>query len=60
MSGYFSRAWDNGAKIDPDANSRTALNNGKVKGNWQTLSANDCFNEFIKSYKEKNIQSFER
>ncbi|UTW61745.1 hypothetical protein KFE98_17300 [bacterium SCSIO 12741] len=33
MSGYFSRAWDNGAGVDPNAaNDRTALGDGSVKG----------------------------
>ncbi len=32
MRGYFSRAWNNGAAIDPDASSRTALGSGAVIG----------------------------
>lgn len=32
MRGYFSRAWDNGAAVDPDANNRTALGQGSVTG----------------------------
>ncbi|AUP80211.1 hypothetical protein [Flavivirga eckloniae] len=32
MRGYFSRAWDNGAKTDPDAANRTALGKGTVTG----------------------------
>ncbi|MBE0391979.1 hypothetical protein [Flavobacterium sp. PL002] len=32
MRGYFSRAWDNKAKIDTDATKRTPLGQGKVSG----------------------------
>jgi hypothetical protein len=32
MRGYFSRAWDNGSTIDPDAEKRTILGKGNVKG----------------------------
>lgn len=32
MRGYFSRAWDNKAKIDPDAANRTPLGQGKISG----------------------------
>jgi hypothetical protein len=32
MRGYFSRAWDNKAKIDTDATKRTALGGGKISG----------------------------
>lgn len=32
MRGYFSRSWDNGATIDPDAKSRKALGKSSVTG----------------------------
>ncbi|TPN85144.1 hypothetical protein [Aquimarina algicola] len=32
MRGYFSRVWDNGAKIDPDAANRSALGKSTIKG----------------------------
>ncbi|KFF05314.1 hypothetical protein [Flavobacterium reichenbachii] len=32
MRGYFSRAWDNKANIDTDANKRTALGQGQISG----------------------------
>ena len=40
VRGYFMRAWDNGAKIDPDAKQRKALGNqstneGDQVGTWQ-------------------------
>ncbi len=44
MRGYFSRAWNNGSSVDPDANKRTALNDpseeiGDVVGSLEE----DCF-----------------
>lgn len=32
MSGYFSRAWNNGANVDPDARDRKAVLKGNVNG----------------------------
>ncbi|MDO5970013.1 hypothetical protein Q4Q35_09340 [Flavivirga aquimarina] len=45
MRGYFSRAWDNGAKIDPDAANRTALGEGTVKGDNVGTVEEDEFKE---------------
>lgn len=43
MRGYFSRAWDNGAKADPDANSRTEPGTGIVKGDHVSTFEKDIF-----------------
>ena len=43
MSGYFSRAWNNGAKIDPDADQRT-LNGSNTKiGDYVGSFEQDAF-----------------
>jgi len=49
MSGYFSRAWDNGANIDPDASTRTALGNGKVTGDNVGTVEQDQFKQHLHS-----------
>lgn len=42
MRGYFSRAWDNGATTDPNADSRTALGDGSTTGdNVGTVEQDD-------------------
>jgi hypothetical protein len=43
MRGYFSRAWDNGAATDPDANSRTAPGTGTVTGDHVSTFEQDIF-----------------
>ncbi len=45
MRGYFSRAWDNGAKTDPDAATRTALGEGIVTGDNVGTVEEDEFKE---------------
>ena len=45
MRGYFSRAWDNGAKTDPDAANRTALGEGTVVGDNVGTVEEDEFKE---------------
>ncbi|MBJ6369276.1 hypothetical protein [Snuella sedimenti] len=45
MRGYFSRAWDNGATIDPDAANRTALGKGTVTGDNVGTVEEDEFKE---------------
>ena len=44
MSGYFSRAWDNGSNIDPDAESREPLGSGSTNdGDHVGTSEPDAF-----------------
>jgi len=43
MRGYFSRAWDNGSKNDPDADNRTPPGTGTVKGDHVSTFENDIF-----------------
>ncbi len=43
MGGYFSRAWDNGSGIDPDAGNRSAAGNGKIIGNHVSTVEKDIF-----------------
>jgi hypothetical protein len=44
VRGYFSRCWDNGANIDPDAANRKAFPNGELKGdNVGTLQEDEFF-----------------
>lgn len=45
MRGYFSRAWDNGAAIDPDAKSRKALGKSTVTGDHVGTLQEDEFLE---------------
>jgi microcystin-dependent protein len=47
MRGYFSRAWDNGAKTDPDAANRTALGQGTTTGDNVGTVEQDQFKEHI-------------
>lgn len=47
MRGYFSRAWDNGANIDPDATYRTALGQGKIEGDNVGTVEQDQFKEHV-------------
>jgi hypothetical protein len=47
MRGYFSRAWDNGAKNDPDAANRTALGEGTVTGDNVGTVEQDQFKEHV-------------
>ena len=42
MAGYFSRSWDNGAGMDPDADERTALG-GKTNGDHVGTVESDAF-----------------
>jgi hypothetical protein len=43
MGGYFSRAWDNGSGIDPDAKGRLPLQNGTIKGDKVSTLEEDIF-----------------
>jgi|GEM_PF-625264 len=43
MGGYFSRAWDNGSGVDPDANNRLALENGTITGDNVSTMEEDVF-----------------
>jgi hypothetical protein len=43
VRGYFSRAWDNGAETDPDANSRTTPGSGSIKGDHVSTLQKDQF-----------------
>ena len=43
MRGHFSRAWNNGADIDPDANNRTSPGNPDVKGDMVSTFQEDVF-----------------
>lgn len=43
MGGYFSRAWDNGSGIDPDAANRTSPGEGTVKGDKVSTLEKDIF-----------------
>lgn len=43
MRGYFSRAWDNGAKVDPDASGRTEPGTGTIKGDHVSTFEEDAF-----------------
>ncbi|MES2652402.1 MAG: hypothetical protein V4663_11720 [Bacteroidota bacterium] len=43
MRGYFSRAWDNGAQVDTDANTRTAPGTGTIKGDQVSTFEHDIF-----------------
>lgn len=43
MRGYFSRAWDNGAKVDTNADTRTAPGTGTVKGDHVSTFEKDIF-----------------
>lgn len=43
MGGYFSRAWDNGSAIDPDAANRTSPETGTIKGDHVSTLESDIF-----------------
>lgn len=43
MRGYFTRAWDNGAKVDPNASGRTAWGTGSVTGDHVGTVQPDAF-----------------
>ena len=43
MRGYFSRAWDNGAQVDTNADTRTAPGTGTVKGDHVSTFEQDIF-----------------
>lgn len=43
MRGYFSRAWDNGASVDPNANERTSPGTGIIKGDHVSTFEQDDF-----------------
>ncbi|AUC76394.1 hypothetical protein [Olleya sp. Bg11-27] len=43
MRGYFSRAWDNGATIDPNSRDRIAPGNGNITGNHVSTLQKDSF-----------------
>ena len=43
MGGYFSRAWDNGSGIDPDAGDRTKTGQGNRSGDHVSSSEKDIF-----------------
>jgi hypothetical protein len=43
MGGYFSRAWDNTAQVDPDADDRTAPGTGIISGNNVSTVQQDSF-----------------
>lgn len=43
MRGYFSRAWNNGAKADPDANNRTKPGTGTLTGDHVSTFEGDVF-----------------
>ncbi|MCT4581465.1 MAG: hypothetical protein N4A35_08620 [Flavobacteriales bacterium] len=43
MGGYFSRAWDNGSGIDPDAADRTSPEKGVIKGDNVSTLEKDIF-----------------
>ncbi|WP_338791989.1 hypothetical protein V9L05_17175 [Bernardetia sp. Wsw4-3y2] len=43
MRGYFSRAWNNGSTIDPDASKRTAPNSGTITGDHVSTFEEDIF-----------------
>ena len=54
MRGYFSRAWNNGSSIDPDAANRTPLGQGTIKGDHVSSVEND---EFLKHDHPLNFSS---
>ncbi len=43
MRGYFSRAWNNGAKVDPDAMNRKAPGTGTIEGDHVSTMEQDIF-----------------
>lgn len=43
MRGYFSRAWDNGATVDPNAADRTAPGTGTITGDHASTFEQDAF-----------------
>ena len=43
MRGYFSRSWDNGATVDPNANDRTAPGTGTITGDHVSTFEQDVF-----------------
>lgn len=43
MRGYFSRAWDNGATVDPDASNRKEPGTGNIKGDHVSTYQQDVF-----------------
>lgn len=43
MRGYFSRSWDNGASVDPNASDRTAPGSGTIKGDHVSTFEQDAF-----------------
>jgi hypothetical protein len=43
MRGYFSRAWNHDADIDPNAAQRSALGDGTVTGDFPGTVEEDCF-----------------
>ncbi|WP_350288066.1 hypothetical protein [uncultured Croceitalea sp.] len=45
IGGYFSRAWDNVAKVDPDADARVAWEESKITGNHVSTLQKDEFLE---------------
>lgn len=49
MRGYFSRSWDNGASIDPDASTREKLGLGNITGDHVGTVEEDIFYEHLHS-----------
>jgi hypothetical protein len=43
MRGYFSRAWNNGAKVDPDAANRKPSGTGTIQGDQVSTVEQDVF-----------------
>jgi hypothetical protein len=43
MRGYFSRAWNNGAKVDPDATDRKPPGTGTIQGDHVSTIEQDVF-----------------
>lgn len=43
VRGYFSRAWDNGSTIDPDAKDRTVPGTGSITGDHVSTFEQDAF-----------------
>ncbi|MFT4643811.1 MAG: hypothetical protein ACI8ZX_000207 [Planctomycetota bacterium] len=43
MRGYFSRAWDNGANVDPNAADRSAPGTGTITGDHASTFEQDAF-----------------
>ncbi|MCP4157847.1 MAG: hypothetical protein GY757_59605 [bacterium] len=51
IRGYFSRSWNNGSAIDPDASTRTTPGNESLKGDFAGTVEDDAFREHLHKIK---------